>query len=211
MILFLIGHRYATLVLDENGPIELSTAIFYLAGFGVAALGLARTRGMERAYFAIWALLCMMFFGEETSWLQHQLGYATPETAASWNAQGEFNLHNLNVFQGGELFGARGEVGWTSLLKSQHFFQLGFFAYFLVLPAITLMPRGAALISMLRLPYPGWRLLAAIWLPIGLSIVLTAFAENSTKPVIAETREMIYALSILAFLFLWASASSRRH
>lgn len=203
IIIFLIGHRYAPLFLDEDGPIQLLSALFYLAGFGVAVLGLVRTKGVEPAYFAVWALLCVIFFGEETSWLQHQLGYATPETAASWNAQREFNLHNLNIFQGGELFGTRGELGWSAILKSQHLFQLGFFAYFLALPAAILTHRGTALVSTLRLPFPGWRLVGSIWLLIGLSIVLTAFAGDPTKPVIAETREMFYALSILAFLTLW--------
>jgi hypothetical protein len=147
----------------------------------------------------------LLSFGEETSWLQHQLGYATPGVVSGINSQGEFNLHNLSIFQGGELLGKNREnreIGLSLLLKSQHLFQLGFFAYFLVLPILTLTPT-IALITKLRVPYPGWRLFGNIWLSIGLTILFTVFANEATKPIIAETRELLYALTILVFLILW--------
>jgi hypothetical protein len=210
LAIFLTGHRYASLIFDENGPIQLATAIFYLTGAGVAAVGLVQTKGIERAYFAVLGLLCLLFFGEETSWLQHQLGYVAPEFVASRNAQGEFNLHNLNVLHGGELFGGQGHLGWSTMLKSQHLFQLGFLVYFLALPVATLIRPAAALIAKLRMPYPGWRLVGSIWLTILLSIALTLLSGDTTKPLIAETRELIYAVSILAFVILWFSAMQAR-
>ncbi|WP_207061552.1 hypothetical protein [Motiliproteus sp. SC1-56] len=48
----------------------------------------------------IMALGCLYFAGEEASWGQHWLGYATPEAIAQRNEQGEFNLHNDPVLEG---------------------------------------------------------------------------------------------------------------
>jgi hypothetical protein len=74
----------------------------------------------------------------------------------------------------------------------------------------TLIRPAAALIAKLRMPYPGWRLVGSIWLTIFLSIALTLLSGDTTKPLIAETRELIYAVSILAFVILWLSAMQAR-
>ena len=202
ILIFLTGYRYQLLVFDENGPVQIATAMLFLVGVVVAALGWVRTEGQARFYFATWSLLCLIFFGEETSWLQHQLGYSTPEFVATRNVKSEFNLHNLNIFHGGELLGSNEDLR-SSLLKSQHLFQLGFFAYFFVLPAATLIRPTRAFIYKLQVPFPGGRLFGCIWLTVGLSILLTLVAGDIAKPLIAETRELVYAVSVLVFLSLW--------
>jgi hypothetical protein len=82
----------------ENRPIELASALFYFAAMMVAAYGATQVSGALRWYLALWALLCFLFFGEETSWLQHYLRYPTPAWMAHENVRGEFNLHNLRTF-----------------------------------------------------------------------------------------------------------------
>src|SRR5262245_53074251 len=73
----------------ENRPVELATALFFLAGMVAAAYGALRAHGAFRWYLAFWALLCFLFFGEETSWLQHMLHYETPPWLANENVRGE--------------------------------------------------------------------------------------------------------------------------
>jgi hypothetical protein len=191
----------------ENRPVELASALFFLAGIVVAAFGAVRASGALRWYLALWALLCLVFFGEETSWLQHVLHYQTPPWMAQQNVRGEFNLHNLEIFHGGELIGAH--FDWRSLLKAQHLFNLGFAAYFFGLPLLALGARGRRLLLRLQIPYPGKRLVAFAFLPLAVSAVLTLLAEtHETKVTIAETREMVCALVILTFLVLVARAIS---
>jgi hypothetical protein len=60
------------------------------------------------------------------------------------------------------------------------------------------------LIARLQIPYPGPVFFVSIWLTIALSVALTALSSPETKPAIAESREMIYALSILAFVGSYA-------
>ena len=185
----------------ENRPIELATAVFFLAAMAVAAYAAAQASGALRWYLALWALLCLAFFGEETSWLQHMLHYETPSWMAGGNVRGEFNLHNLAIFHGGELVGA--DFHWRSLLKAQHLFNLGFLAYFFGLPLLALGEASRSLLLRLQIPYPGKILAACALLPLAVSAVLTLLAPtHETKVTVAETREMVCALVILTFLLL---------
>jgi len=81
----------------ESGPFEIISAFAYAFAALVAAMGVVRARSPLRWYIVMWMLLCIVFFGEETSWLQHAIGYNTPEGVAELNAQAEFNLHNLHA------------------------------------------------------------------------------------------------------------------
>src|SRR5690606_29576334 len=111
--------------------------------------------------------LAIVCAGEETSWLQHELGYATPEIVADANVQGEFNLHNLRGLQGGALFEEPGEERpWLGLLGSQNLFQLGFATYFLVLPLLALIPAVRRVFERYALPYLGLGAVAVVWIPI---------------------------------------------
>jgi hypothetical protein len=188
----------------ENRPVELATALFFLAGMAAAANGAVRAHGTLRWYLGLWALLCFVFFGEETSWLQHMLHYETPPWMAHENMRGELNLHNLEVFHGGEVIGA--EFHWWSLLKAQHLFNLGFVTYLFGLPLLARSATGHELLRRAKLPYPGKRLAAFAFLPLAVSAVLTSLAAtHATKATVAETREMICALVIMIFLMLAAS------
>lgn len=45
-----------------------------------------------------WTLACIYFAGEEASWGQHYLGWATPEGLRGINDQQETNLHNIGTW-----------------------------------------------------------------------------------------------------------------
>jgi hypothetical protein len=200
LAIFALGGEATRAVWQENGAIENVSALSYYF--------FLRTPHPARWYLALWCVFCIVFFGEETSWLQHQLDFQTPEAVASRNAQREFNLHNLTVLQGGQLLGNE-SLSWKTLLKSQHLFQLAFLAYFLLLPAAALVQPTRRWLRFLQTPYPGPLLVLCIWIPIALSIGLTALADLQTKAAIAESREMIYALSIFAFVGCYAWQTSR--
>ena len=114
----------------EDGVAETLSAVFYLMGMLLAVLAIFKN---DRVFLPIvWAILCFIFLGEETSWFQRVFDYSVP-SIENINAQNEFNLHNLNVFQGGSLMDT--PFALSNLMKSQNLFRIGFFGYFLLIPA----------------------------------------------------------------------------
>lgn len=201
-----------TLVLDgEEGVIERGTAILFVVaalGFGWTAL---RTRRWLRAQAVFWALLAIVAAGEETSWLQHELGYETPAAIADANVQGEFNLHNLRGLHGGKLLEADDSETFLGVLSAQNLFQLGFAGYFLALPLLALLPAVRSVAARFQLPYLAPDAVLAVWLPIGTAIALAFVTEGALKSLLAETRELHYAaafvlLSVALLLHVRAEA-----
>lgn len=90
----------------EDGIIEWLSALLLFAGAGfMAARLLALWRAPESRPYRLlhlagaagFAALFFLMAGEEVSWFQRQIGFATPETVAAHNWQGEFNLHNFHT------------------------------------------------------------------------------------------------------------------
>jgi hypothetical protein len=197
----------------ENGIVEIVSALAYPVG-AVFAVRLARqSNGWSRAHWILWTALCVLFFGEETSWLQHAIGYKTPESIKAINAQSEFNIHNLNVLTvDQELVGAQGAVSGKAWRDSQVLFYLGFATYFLLLPLARSVRGVDKLAQRLALPRMSGRFLLMVWIPLMVSVVLT-FADRSEylrKAMIGESREMVFALTIMAFITLAYYATRSR-
>jgi hypothetical protein len=105
----LFGTSRGTLLLSENGIIELCTAGFFLLAAGLALrLILSRDRKIPRRYrvlFLLFALAACFVALEETSYGQHIFGWQTPDFFARYSTKNELNLHNLcsdrlsNVFR----------------------------------------------------------------------------------------------------------------
>ena len=55
----------------------------------------------HRNWFYLFGAVCLFMFGEEISWGQRLLGFATPDWMNRQNYQGEFTLHNMKLFQPG--------------------------------------------------------------------------------------------------------------
>ena len=197
----------------EDGLIEIASALAYPVG-AFFAFHLARdTQGWPRAHWMLWTVLCVLFFGEETSWLQHWTGYATPESVKAVNVQSEFNLHNLNIFEPKRdlVTGAGVAFAWQAWLSSQHLFYAGFATYFLLIPLARWIPAIDRIAVRLGVPRISGRFMLAVWIPIVLSAALTvACADDALrKEMIGETREMVFAVGIAAMIVIaWRRAKN---
>lgn len=209
-------HSLMPLIEGEFGAVETISALAYPVGAFFAVKLARRTHGLHRAHWIMWTVLCVLFFGEETSWLQHWIGYATPRSVEALSTQEEFNLHNLIWFdQRDEIVGAR--PTWRLLLSAQLLFYAGFTTYFLLLPLVMRLRSVGRLGQRLGIPRIRTSFLAAVWLPVAASVALTlVYAyDGGRKKLIAETREMFFAIAIALFIALayraWrrSSASSR--
>ena len=93
---------WQSLLLSEQGVFENLTALL-LALAGGCHVWMAVKFRNQVAWFG-WlpcAGLGLLYFfgaGEEFSWGQHLLGFATPHEIRTLNVQGEFNLHNIGGY-----------------------------------------------------------------------------------------------------------------
>lgn len=210
-VLLLVSPAAYARVGAEDGAIEWLSALFLFAAAGAMALRfLDLRRGDPAAPFrrlhlfgaAGFALLFLLMGGEEVSWFQRQIGFATPEGVAARNWQGEFNLHNfqtdlteLLLYAGTGLF-----LTFLPLVRESEIAR-----WPIVRPVAAFLPdRTAAAISapMLVFTYSHWTLLpvqAAFW--IGLFACAT-FAFGA-----ADARERLL-WSALAF---WVALGQLLH
>ena len=185
----------------EDGIVENISAIFYLVGFLVSFSSIFKN---ERVLLAsVWAALCLLFLGEETSWFQRLLHYSVPFVEER-NAQHEFNLHNLVIFTGRPLRDALGELDFNVLLnvslEAQNLFQIGFFVYFLIIPFSLHISKINTLMSSIGYKKPDTSFILVIFFIIALSFFLAAYCSLDIKSALAETREMLYAYFILVYI-----------
>lgn len=191
-------------LLGETGPIEIVSALSYLVAIFFFGLTAKVSTNTYRYHYLMWILFSIVFFGEETSWLQHYLGFETPEAIKSVNAQNEFNLHNLEIFHGRKIIreGDFVSLDWKHLLlSSQMLFQLGFGFYFFAIPVFRILKPMDQLFSRLGFPIIRPSFTAPILIALFVCLVLTVLnrTDHTTKSFWAETREMIFALGILYF------------
>ncbi|MGF1607815.1 MAG: hypothetical protein ACFCUQ_00350 [Kiloniellales bacterium] len=90
---------YARWFVGEHAFIEIVTVLVALWGLCHAVRALRQRALFPRRFLAVWMGLFAVGFiyiaGEEASWGQHWLGFATPDWLESLNRQGEVNIHNL--------------------------------------------------------------------------------------------------------------------
>ena len=89
---------------QEDRPLEWASAGLLLAAAGLFAFNAARglRAGSGRSWLALLAggglaALLLVMAMEEISWGQRLFGFATPDTLAQMNWQGEFNFHNIQT------------------------------------------------------------------------------------------------------------------
>lgn len=82
---------------DEDGFFEWLTALFFLVSSVIFLIVFWRTKNV---FLLGLALIFFLGAGEEISWGQRLFGFATPESIKKLNTQREFNLHNLEFFDG---------------------------------------------------------------------------------------------------------------
>lgn len=195
-----IGPSTATYLTEEDGPVENLTMFFFATAAVLCAIFAFRARGSLRFYLGLWAVLGLLFCGEEVSWGQRWFDYETPELLLS-NYQGEANIHNLPWLT------PRVVENPTDLITSQGLFYAGFFTYFLVIPlGMWLLMPFRRLVQRLGFPPISAALFAAIWLPIVASFALAMLmAFGPSREALTETRELHFALSILLYSLLLVS------
>ena len=197
-IVLVSGPETAGRIALEDGPAEYLQALFYVGGL-VASVW-AFMRGYNRLLAGLWAVLCLLFFGEETSWMQRIFDYSVPSVEAT-SSQGEFNLHNQFIFGSGRLLAEGGGLNFSlsALLNSQNIFRLGFFIYFLALPVMMFWQPIARLLGKVGFVCPPRQVLAVIWPFVAVTFVFTSMHVEPMKFYLAEVRETVYAATIFIY------------
>lgn len=181
---------YLMRLTKEDGLIENLTASFYFIGFIICIFSIVKSK--QRFLPILWAVLCFVFLGEETSWFQRLFDYSVPAVEAI-SYQNEFNFHNLETFQ-----------------MTQRLFELGFFGYFLFLPLLMLNKRVEKLLLNVGYVKLGSNFVLYIFIIFLLSFILTIISPEIDKRAIAETREMLYGFFILIYIVLFTGAFKRQ-
>ena len=199
-----VGNPQDVLLLTkEDGIIESLSAIFYFLGIICCLIAISQKKFVRFSF--IWLFLCVIFLGEETSWFQHYLNYSVPQIE-NINIQSEFNIHNLNIFQGSHLIDEQGyfQIDFRKMLNAQTLFRIGLFFYFLILPIAFQINKGKSLLIKIEYPNPSALFVLSMWGSIILSIILALFSSSSIRSALAETREMFYAFFIFLYIFSFA-------
>ena len=182
----------------EDGIVEYLSVIFYLVALIVCFIALFKND--RRILPLVWAILCFMFIGEETSWFQRLFQYSVPWVEQA-NVQKEFNLHNLHIFQSGKLTSSSIEL--SDFLEAQNLFRIGFFGYFIVLPFFLHIPISRRFLLKIGYKKPDTHFMVVLILVLALSFTATIFCPLNVKRAMAETREMLYALFIMVYVIIY--------
>jgi len=85
---------------SESGPHELMQFLIIFAALAVSATMLLKINFKQAPWLGAWVgiatLSCLYVAGEEISWGQHIMDWATPDYWDNLNDQGETNLHNTS-------------------------------------------------------------------------------------------------------------------
>ena len=94
-----IFRKYTDWVVAENGPYETLQFLILLVALAIAVYTLVfmdKANKMLTAWIGLAAFCCFYVAGEEISWGQHIVDWATPEYWSVVNDQNETNLHNTS-------------------------------------------------------------------------------------------------------------------
>lgn len=189
-----------SILTQEDGVIENLSAIFYFLGIICCLVAIFKRKFVM--FSCLWLFLCVFFLGEETSWFQRYLDFSIP-AVENINSQSEFNIHNLNMMQGGQLIDEQGrfQVNIQKIFTSQSLFRMGLFIYFLILPITFLNRNAKSFMVRIGYPNPPALFIIAMWATIILSFIFALFSSLQIKSALAETREMLYAFFIFLYTF----------
>ena len=96
-LLWVISPWHHTRLMKEDGLVENLTAVISLLASVAFSIAAYRQRGLPRFALALLATGMVFIFGEEISWGQRILDFATPDFLSS-NTQDEASIHNLPEF-----------------------------------------------------------------------------------------------------------------
>ena len=213
--LLFFKNEFNPFLITEYGLIESFSAVFYLIGiYFCFKLTLNYKKKLPKIYFFFWLILTLLFFCEETSYLQHYIGYETPQFFLERNAQKELNFHNFST-TGGSITTAinNNNLSLSILLKSQNLFNMGFSLYFLILPVLVLLSSHTKnIVLKFSIPTVGIKFVLCIWIPILFTIAIGFNDLNNQtflRSYMGESREMIFAFTLMLFFYLHNKAHSK--
>lgn len=159
----------------------------------------------KRIFFLLFGLLFFVLLGEEISWGQRLLGFDTPDNLEKRNIQGEFNLHNLDMFH---LYNKDRErkTGIKAYFTAKKMFVYLFLSYLFFLPlTIKFSTSLKNLVGKIRLPVPPIELGILFILNILLFRAFKPFAadHNGLMRGLSEIEEMNFALILFMLPFVW--------
>jgi hypothetical protein len=203
--------EYVVEINDEDAFIEYLTAFFYFLGFILCLITIFKSK-KKLLFPIVWAILCFVFLGEETSWFQRVFDYSVP-AVEQVNMQQEFNFHNLDIFIGEKLFvdGKVSKDGVINFFKSsQNMFRIGFFGYFFMLPLLMFNKKIEKLLLKIDYQKPSLNFILVMIVVFSLSFVLAVLSPLLVKMAFAETREMLYAYFIFIYIgvYYWQKRKS---
>ena len=150
-IYFIFSNEEINTLGDEDGIFEWVSFFSFLFA---SVLFFKSYKKNKNIYLLLLSIVMFFAAGEEISWGQRIIGFATPESIKNNNVQKEFNLHNLEVFNA-HYFNGETKKGISRLLEINFLFKLFCLIYCFVLPLIsTLSPKINTLISKIDLPIP---------------------------------------------------------
>ncbi len=223
IILCILGASYLSLLVlpkptvqwlgHEDGPFEtfgalcfLGSSLIFLATYFKEKRGnqLFSLTTKRNVFFLLLALAFFFAFGEEISWGQRIFDFETPESLRQINRQGEFNIHNLNIFHGRDA-ARQTKSGLASLLTIARLFSFFWLFYCVIIPIGVRFHQGMAKqLSHLNLPL--------VPIPLGLFFLINHLLSKALElealgPSLAEFRKFDHITvelkeSLFAFLFL---------
>jgi len=198
------------ILLWEDGLVETAGALcLFLASAFFLVLFLRSDRegwlsfGAGRNWFYLALSLVFLFgAGEEISWGQHYLGYATPEFWKTRNVQQELTVHNLIYFNQREFSGAIKPV-WQRVFTVENVFTYGTLLYVFLLPlAASASRRVAQWVARAGLPLApltlSWALCGFFaWVKLLKFFVLPDYLMQNNTEIMEATWGLLYLLIAL--------------
>lgn len=133
----------------EDHVFENLTVVFFFLTSILFALSFRRTRNV---FYLLLALAFFVGAGEEMSWGQRLLGFATPEALRAVNVQQEFNLHNLAPVNPTD-FSGNYKQGLAKILTVNFLYKVFWLGFGILIPlAVLTSSTAAALATRLRFP-----------------------------------------------------------
>ncbi len=114
----------------EDGFFEWMTAVLFLVSSIIFFLTFLRNKNI---FILGLALIFFVGAGEEISWGQRVLDFSTPESLNKINAQHEFNIHNLEMFNSNFIDGTK-KAGFQRLLEINMLFRIFSMAFLIFIP-----------------------------------------------------------------------------
>ena len=193
----LVPHELKGALHSEGGPHETLQFIFALGGFIIALLCLKALAKNPKPFLIFWtscfAFGCFYIAGEEVSWGQHILGWATPEFWSGVNDQNETNLHNTS--------------SWLDQ-KPRLILLIGVVVGGLIIPCVQKFKPGL-LPKMFETIYPPAILTPTAALAIGIKLI-DKIDETLPETVILSRASEVEELYLFYFVLLYLVILRRR-